>query len=520
MEPENKQGRFSKQSANDHSNYVSFLRGSGIVMIGMCSKILLVFAAEVIAARILLPERYGLITWGLFVINIISMMTGLGLNTALRRFLPIYQSQGDQASVRGTILMSGMFSVIGGILGGLLLFVGAGWLAGTVMGDSRETMILLTFVFAVPLWNMQKIMLAVFSGFKRPIYKVLVEDIFVPAGFLIVVISAWAMEWKEVPIARGYVLVYLISAVLSIIFMRIKTPYRETLHVAPQYHTKEILKFSWPLIFTEPLGKITGLIDVLIIGILTTTYTVGVYRTASDMAVIMSMILMVFGFMYLPMVSEFVVKKDYSQWQDMNARVARWSMLITFPIFATFFFFSEEVINLVYGYQYSDAAPVLRILAVAYFGHAMVGFTGLNLAAAGMTGVQLAVHIASLAINIGGNCFLIPRYGVQGAAVATLVSLLVKNGVLLILTRWHLGFHPFTRLYLQSLGILLLFAFGCSFIIGLCSFLTNTIMLIIFDLLCFGFLSLLLCKGYLIEKTDMDIIRSFFKSSTHKLQNN
>src|SRR5687767_2093512 len=116
--------RSSKRPAHRREDLMSFLEGSGIVLLGMGLRVLLVFVAEVIAARILLPERYGLITWGLFLVNILCTLTGLGLNTAIRRFLPIYRSENDPGAVRALVLLSSMLSATGGILGGLLLFVG------------------------------------------------------------------------------------------------------------------------------------------------------------------------------------------------------------------------------------------------------------------------------------------------------------------------------------------------------------------------------------------------------------
>ena len=167
----------SELQGGNREDLVSLASGSGIVMFGLFTRVLLVFATEVIAARILLADRYGLITWGLFLLNMLCMLAGFGLNTAIRRLLPIYQSRNDSSSARGIVILSGMLSLIGGCLYGLLLFIGAGWLAVTVMGDERETVILLTFVLALPLWSIQKAMLSVFNGFKIPKYKVLIEDL-------------------------------------------------------------------------------------------------------------------------------------------------------------------------------------------------------------------------------------------------------------------------------------------------------------------------------------------------------
>jgi O-antigen/teichoic acid export membrane protein len=485
------------------------LRGSGIIAFGMAIRILLAFATEVIAARTLLPERYGLLTWGLFITNILCMLSGLGLSTAARRFIPVYYAQQKWGALRGVVLFSGTLSTIGGFLGSLLLFLAAGWLTSSVMGDERELPVLLVFVFMVPLWNLQKTMLAVFGGFKSPLQKVIIEDLLVPFGYLSVVLIAWWAGWKEVAIARGYVIVLFLSVLLAIVWVRSRTPYYASRTYAPDFHIKETLRFSLPLSLTDALGKSTvGFIDVLIVGALATTHAVGVFRTASDIAVIMSLVLMNFGFMYFPIVAELAARGELLQWRELNARIARWSTISNFPIFATLFLFPTEVIQTIYGLEYLEAAPLLRILAVGYFFHAVVGFTGMNLVAAGMSHLQLVANLAGLGVNVLGNWLLVPRIGIEGAAVASLLSLVVINGVCLAMMKQYLGFHPFTRSYIHSFGILFAITIGIGLFLKTIGILSGIMLLfsfLVLTLVCIGLVSL---QGCLLDATDRSLFRS------------
>lgn len=510
----------SNPPADRHVALNMLVRGSGLIMLGMGIKVLLTFITEVLAARILLPERYGLITWGMMSLNLLCILTGLGFNTAIRRFVSIYQSEGKPELACGVINLATLVSAIGGFLGGIGLFIGAGWLATSVMGDNREALILTTLAVALPLLNLQRVMIAVFSGFKLPKYKVLVEDIMVPAGFLIVVLSAWVMGWKEFQIVCGYVLVYFLSSILAVAFVRTKTPYRNMGQVQPQYRPREILKFSWPLIFTEPLAKFTGFIDVIIIGVFAASYEVGLYRSASDLASAMTLILMSFAFLYLPIGSDFIAKGENKQWKDMNARVARWSAVMAFPLFATLFFFPEEVLVTVYGEQYIEAASSLRILAVAYYGNAMVGFTGLNLAIAGMTKTQLVVFFCGFVLNVAGNAILIPVYGIEGAAVASLLSIFAINGTCLVVLKWKFGIHPFARQYIHNLGFMLLTAsVGAWSWHQFTDAVSDIISVTVFPLMCFSFIYILHALGYLIDPVDRELMRILIKrqvSTLHK----
>ncbi|MCP4117309.1 MAG: flippase [Desulfobacteraceae bacterium] len=492
----------------------SFFKGSGVITLGMAIKLLLVFGTEVIAARILQPESYGLISWSLFLLNLICMFTGLGLNTAIRRFLPMYRQQENYAAVKGLLYSAIGIGCAGGVIGALLLFGGADWLARYAIGDDRGKIILRILVFAVPFWNLQKILMAVFAGFERPLNKVLIEDVLMPAGFLIVVTCAWASGFGEKGITTGYVIVYTLSTAVSAYVLKKYSPYYGLPRISAQYNFGEILKFSWPLVFTEPLGKSTGLIDILIVGVLATSYDVGVFRAASDIAAIMSIILMCFGFMFLPAVSRYAANKNRAKWNDLNTRVARWCMLASFPIFSTMFFFPHEIITLVYGASYASAVPVLRILSLGYFFNVIVGLTGINLVALGQTKILLAAHLSAFVMNLSGNYLLIPHWGIEGAAVASLLSLWIYNVICLIVMKIKIHIFPFNQRYLFNLLCLIALHLLMAILIKTINCSSGIITVLLFFSLCSVLVLSLIKYGVLSDATDKKLVQVLLREKT------
>jgi O-antigen/teichoic acid export membrane protein len=54
-----------------------------------------------------------------------------------------------------------------------------------------------------------------------------------------------------------------------------------------------------------------------------------------------------------------------------------------------------------------------------------------------------AVYAAAFAINLVLCVVLIPRIGIEGAAIATSTALIVESILLFVVTRRRLGFHVF-----------------------------------------------------------------------------
>ena len=60
---------------------------------------------------------------------------------------------------------------------------------------------------------------------------------------------------------------------------------------------------------------------------------------------------------------------------------------------------------------------------------------------------------AAFALNVALNALLVPRYGIDGAAVATFLSLATFQLMALVQTRLTLGMHPYSLGYLKPLVV-------------------------------------------------------------------
>jgi len=125
--------------------------------------------------------------------------------------------------------------------------------------------------------------------------------------------------------------------------------------------------------------------------------------------------------------------------------------------------------------------------------------------------VQLLAHLAGLAINIGGNVLLIPNWGVEGAAVATLLSLWAVNGIGLVLMGRLLGLNCFDRVYVQAFSFLFGGATVAVILLRFSGVIPDVIMLPVFLLFYLVLMAQLYRSGHLVDKKDRDLIQSIFK---------
>jgi O-antigen/teichoic acid export membrane protein len=92
------------------------------------------------------------------------------------------------------------------------------------------------------------------------------------------------------------------------------------------------------------------------------------------------------------------------------------------PMAALMAIFASEIIVLLGGSKYSTAAPVLALLALALAISYVSGVFGNTLLALGRQRMTLLLSLPVLVVNLGANLVLIPLLGINGAAIAVVIS--------------------------------------------------------------------------------------------------
>lgn len=110
------------------------------------------------------------------------------------------------------------------------------------------------------------------------------------------------------------------------------------------------------------------------------------------------------------------------------------------------------LLRVLYGAEFTAAAPILILLAWAAAANWLYAPLGVALQARGQERWWLASLAGALVVNAAGNLWAIPRWGAFGAAAATLASEVVLLGFGAVLVGRELGILPSCRPVLVGLG--------------------------------------------------------------------
>jgi len=174
----------------------------------------------------------------------------------------------------------------------------------------------------------------------------------------------------------------------------------------------------------QALSIINYNFDAVLLGFLSGPTTVGWYSAAyKPVTVALAMPLTYFVGLFPALSSAFAVNKD--EFRDIVSRSLRLATSLSIPLGVGGAMLAEPIIMLLFGPAYAQSVPVLRILVWSVVLVILRGTFQHALNAANLTAVDLRCAMVSAGLNVALNIALIPRYGMSGAASATVVAEIV-----------------------------------------------------------------------------------------------
>lgn len=190
-----------------------------------------------------------------------------------------------------------------------------------------------------------------------------------------------------------------------------------------KYELKKHMKPIVTIFGMSIAGTIYQDSDITIIGFLKGDTAVGLYSSAVKIMYVITSMISSLGTVILPRMS-FYIKNDMKQEYDrLSEKSIDFILMLTIPIAVGLFLLSRQILLLICGREFTDAAAALEILALNIILSPLNGVVVNQLfITMGRELTSLKVMIISCTFNIIGNLIFIPIVGYEAAAVTTVLS--------------------------------------------------------------------------------------------------
>jgi len=400
------------------------------------------FVVTIFVVRYLGPKDFGLYSYALSFFWLFASLSTFGLEAITTREIVKHPDTKDE--INGTIF----FLRLAGSLAAIILIAATLFLTG----EETYTAILILILSGSFLFQSFSAIEYYFRGIVKAKYNAyaLSASVILSSALKVMFILlkapliyfVYAVVFEYAVLAFGLIAVYHHNK-LSIFNWK----YSKTL-------ASSLLKDSWPLALSGIVVMIYVRIDQIMIKHMMSEEAVGYYSAAVRLCEAWYFIPVTLCNSIFPAI---VNAKNVST-EFYNNRMQKLYDLLTWlaiGIAIPVTIFSNQIIQLLFGNEFSSASPILTI----YIWAGVAVFLGVAssqyLINENLTKLSFSRNLVGMILNVGLNLILIPKYGIIGSAVATLIS----YSIIILTLSFHKKFTIQFRMIMKAFFLITLFQY-------------------------------------------------------------
>jgi O-antigen/teichoic acid export membrane protein len=412
-----------------NQNLKLIFKSSAIVFFGLVFSKIFTYLYRIIIARYYGPEVYGLFSLAVMVLGFFVAFFSFGFQEGLLRFISTYRGKNEKEKISYVVKFSIIFSLISSFFSSIILFFSAEFISINIFHSSDLILFLKIFSFLIPIYIFANIFLSILHAFEKISWHSFILNILQNAIKVFTLLFFIFLGLKTNAVIFSFFLGIFSMFLAGFLFCKykIKNIFRRYVlnkEIKTQV-SKDFLSYSWPLLFTGIISTLLIWIDTFSIGYFLGVIEVGIYNAAIPIVILIRFAPELFLKLFSPLITKEFHKGNKELVKELSQQVGKWIFFINLPFFLLILLFPESIINLFFGQEYLSASNALRILSFGAFAISSVFISSDLLAVVKKSKLMLFNLIGVSLVNFTLNFILVPKYGLEGAAIATTTSNLI-----------------------------------------------------------------------------------------------
>jgi O-antigen/teichoic acid export membrane protein len=392
------------------------------------------FVSLVIIARGLGPQRSGTFLEGVAFFTIATSLVVLGFDESMVRAVSRILASAGIPALRRTFLAAFVPLLAFAVLVAVVAWALVPQITRLLGQASDQELVtyLRIFALALPFTALYYAVLAATRGFGTMVPTVTIERVgrtlaqAIGAGVVVAVHgsgTALALVWS-LPFVVG-----LLAGAWQLRRLTRREEARRSDAIDPPSLSAAALEF-WRFSGLRGIASILQTtflwLDTLLVGALVSASATGIYTTSSRMVRLASLVLLALLQAVGPQISDLLSRHERSRAEHVYRVSTWWLMTLTWPLYITMALFAPLLLR-IFGSDFSTGAEVVATMSAAMLLSTAMGAVDMVLLMGGKSGWNLINVVVSLATNVALNLLLIPRLGIEGAAIAWAASVALNN---------------------------------------------------------------------------------------------
>ncbi|RJS97472.1 flippase [Halococcus sp. IIIV-5B] len=423
----------------------SVARGAGAQVLSLGIVRVLGFVTTFLLTQSLGPTLYGIYSFGKTLSSIAATITNLGTDQSIVRFVPHYG--GDQTAQNRVFGLATLTSFVGSLVVGAILFVAAPLINEYTLQQSLLVPVLRLFAFTLAFNTLIGCISNVFRALELPGYQVVSGNIARQTFRLFTVGVVVAIGATLVGILVAAIVAWLLAFLFAVWLFFTRTDFRPSLS-GSRPSLSRFYNYSIPLTVSDVGSLLLNQIDILMVGTFLAGRAVGIYNLSTVLSQVLQIPATGLNTIYPSIASRMYSNGELEDLRMLYKQVTRWSFTMVALPAVGLFLFSSEVLA-IFGEGFSGGSGVLSLFIIAQVAGSLSGPAGYTLI---MTDHQYLVMIDRWSAGIANvvlNYIFITRYGLIGAAFATVIVMSAVSIVRIIELWYTEGLFPLSLRYLK-----------------------------------------------------------------------
>jgi O-antigen/teichoic acid export membrane protein len=417
--------------------------------------ILLGFASLiVIQPKLLTTEEIGLARVLFAFSTLIASFIPIGVTNLTIKYFPYFRN--DKNGHHGFMGFMLIFPIIGFLIASFFLLYFKEFIIAQYRRESPLILDYFYYIFPFSFFLAFSTIVTTYliSLFKSTVPSYL-NDVYVRVAYIILIV-VYFFEWITLPQFIGsYIGIYALQLILLIVYL-LKEDKPSLLidwSFFKQQGLKEMISFGLLLSFSSIAALGLKTLDSVLIGKFLPLGFVGIYAIASFIPTIIETPLNALDRIVTAKVAHAVVENDMTEVKDVFYKSVKYLSLIGGLLFVGINCNISFLLELV-GKDFEQGTMVVWIISVGALINMMGGANTSIIFYSSKYWQGALLLFLLVIITFISNMLLIPRYGINGAAISTAISSLLYTLIKLALIYKKFKFQPYTINTLKTMGII------------------------------------------------------------------
>ncbi|MFQ5705381.1 MAG: oligosaccharide flippase family protein [Gemmatimonadales bacterium] len=441
-----------------HKDARDLARGALLSHLGTVAKVSK-FLFVLVAARAYGPAALGYYFLAWNVVDIASKFGLWGVDRSLIRDIARYnvdESDHTKSTLFGILRFNLSIAVGLSLVTTAVLLYASRAIAQGIFHDLQMLAPLRLLAAALPFVVLTQALIATTKALRFVRYEVLVRQGIEPLVLLLVMVALIPFSWGAVGLVLAHVFASMIgtlaAATVALTKFRFVGWHPRSLAAAIK---RDTLRFTSPLAAMDVLNLTVARVDIMLVGALLNAAAAGSYGIAIEIISLIKRIRQGFEPVFSPIVAELHYGEQESRLRRNYVIVTRWLLAGTLPTVIAIGLFPTQLLSL-FNDEAKVAAGALMVLALGHGLLAVFSASETLLVMTGKSWLNTFLAASSLTLSAAVGILLIPKLGIVGGALGTLVGYAFVSGARVLQGHRLMGLHPFGYTLLWPVVVALL----------------------------------------------------------------